>query len=225
MRRTAVLLLFTALLASAWAYPVELKLEDGTRLVGAVIEAEKLDGEKVTFTTGADGSFTVQEVPLGILKLRVLSWKNIPLGYEYVVTPYNSTVIIGKIHVLSVYVRGSRGQALTGARVAVYYGDTPVEEGLTENGLYATRLPEGSYRLEVSYANRRGSALVTVHGPAEQEVTLDVFLEVGGVALSQSEFVAAVLLAAVVIIGLYIILYEYGVWRRKRLLTRIAPSS
>ena len=164
-------------------------------------------------------------MPLGILKVRIVEWKNIPLGYEYTVTPRNSTIIVPGIYRVSVFVQGSRGQALSGARVRIYYGGVPVEEGITTDGLYTTLLPQGEYRIEAVYADRISETTLKVEAPREARITLDVFVEIGGLPLTQAEFITIIIIVALLILGIYILLYEYGAWRRKRLLARLAPSS
>jgi len=83
VRALVALVALIALAQLAAAGPIALLASDGsTPLVGARIVAEKLDGERVELTVPPDGSVTVREVPLGILKITVVSWKGVPVNYH-----------------------------------------------------------------------------------------------------------------------------------------------
>jgi pilus assembly protein TadC len=59
---------------------------------------------------------------------------------------------------------------------------------------------------------------VDLSAPDRVVVQLDVFAEIGGVALSSSEVMGLIALAALIPLILFVIAYEYAQWRRKRIL-------
>jgi hypothetical protein len=224
VRALVALVALLALAQLAAAGPIALLASDGsTPLVGARIVAEKLDGERVELTVPPDGSVTVREVPLGILKITVVSWKGVPVNYQCVVTPLNATVVVPRIHRLVVSVVGSRGQGLGGAAVEVLYEGRTVERGVADGaGNYATLLPAASYVVRAEYGGKRAERRVDLAAPDRVVLQLDVFAEIGGVALSSSEVIGLIALAALVPLILFVVAYEYAQWRKKRMLKVVA---
>ena len=224
MRALVALVALLALAQLAAAGPIALLASDGsTPLVGARIVAEKLDGERVELTVPPDGSVTVREVPLGILKITVVSWKGVPVNYTCRVTPANSTVTVPRIHKLTVSAVGSRGQGLRGASVEIFYGGRSVDKGIAdEAGSYTTLLPAASYVVKVNYGGKTAEKQVDLSAPDRVVVQLDVFAEIGGVALSSSEVMGLIALAALIPLILFVIAYEYAQWRRKKILKVVA---
>ncbi|RLE95869.1 MAG: hypothetical protein DRJ57_06175, partial [Thermoprotei archaeon] len=92
MRLSMVAIIMLWVAATTSALPLTLSAYDGVSLEGAVVEVEKLDGTVIRTRVGRDGILVVKEVPLGILRVRVVSWKGVPVGYECVVTPDNSSI-------------------------------------------------------------------------------------------------------------------------------------
>jgi len=208
----------------ALAEPIKLVASGDFPLVGAEVEVEKLDGWRATLTVGPEGTIVVREVPLGILKIRVLSWKGVPVNYSCTVTPWNATVVVPGIRRVTVSVVGARGQGIGGALVRVLYGDRVVEYGVTDpSGVYRTLLPSATYRIVAEYGGRRDEQLVDVGRQAEVTLRLDVFGEVGGTPISSSEFMLLLLLLALVPLALFVAAYEYAQWRRKRTIRVVAP--
>ena len=216
------LLLLSLLIPVALAGPIHLG-SGGTPLSGAVVEVEKLDGTRLTLKVGADGTLVVREVPLGILRVKVVSWKGVPIGYECVVTPSNYSIDVPGIYRLTVVAVGARGQGLAAARVRVLYEGKVVEEGVTdESGSFSTLLPQADYSVVVEYGGRVGESRIELREPIEVKVMLDVFAVVGGYPLSSAEFMGLIALVAILALGLYLAAYEYSEWRRRRLLRPVA---
>lgn len=212
------LMLLTAfmLISCVAAQPVALTSGD-TPLSGAIVDVEKLDGTRLRLTAGPDGTVTVTEVPLGILKVRVVSWKNVPVNYECVTTPENRTIIVKGISRIVVTVTGSRGQGLPGALVKVLYGGLEVESGLTDDsGVYRTSLPSASYVLRVEYNGAVTERGVELRDYLEVKIPLDVFTVIGGYPISSSEFMGIIALAIALVLMVFVIAYEYAQWRRRR---------
>lgn len=215
--RCLLLLLLLAQLVAA--QPLRLSTPGGTPLVGAVIIVEKLDGTRYNFTLGPEGTITVTEVPLGVLKVQVVSWKGVPVGYSFTVTPHNYSVTVPGIYPLTVTVVGARGQGLARAVVKILYDGKGVERGVTdESGVYRTLLPAARYVVVAEYGGRSSRREVDLRAPGEVRLQLDVFGEIGGLVLSSSEFMGLIALAVVLSLALFVIAYEYSQWRRKRLL-------
>jgi len=63
---------------------------------------------------------------------------------------------------------------------------------------------------------------VDLAAPDKVVLQLDVFAEIGGVALSSSEVMGLIALAALVPLILFVIAYEYAQWRRRRILRVVA---
>ena len=218
-------LLLAILPAIAVAGPIMLTTGSGRSLAGAVVEVEKLDGTKLTFTVGPDSTITVTEVPLGIVKLRVVSWKGVPVNYECTVTPQNASVKVPNIYDLVVKVVGSRGQGLPNAVVRVLYSGREVERGSTdESGTFRTLLPASSFTVEAEYGGRTAQRSIELQGPTtEVTLPLDVFAEIGGTPISSGEFMLIIFFAALTPLVLFIIAYEYSQWRKRRALRVVAP--
>ncbi len=213
----AIIVLWVA--ATASALPLTLSAYGGVSLEGAVVEVEKLDGTVIRTRVGRDGILIVKEVPLGILRVRVVSWKGVPVGYECVVTPDNSSITVSNIYPLRVSVVGSRGQGLAGAYVKILYGDLLVETGSTdESGVYSTLLPSGTYTIEVEYGGRTARTMLELDETRELRIQLDIFAIIGGYPLSTSELIGILVVAALIPLILYIIAYEYSIWRKKRII-------
>ena len=184
--------------------------------MGAVVVAEKLDGTRVELTIGPEGYFTVKEVPLGILKVTIVSWKGVPIGYTVYVTPRNATITCPKIHMVTVRVVGARGQGLEGASVSIYYNNVLVERGSTDSsGVFKTLLPEETYKLRVEYGGKKVET--SLESPGTKTVGFDVFIVLAGWQLSTTEFIGLIVLTAIIIVMIIVISYEYMAWRRRRL--------
>ncbi|MEM0344890.1 MAG: carboxypeptidase-like regulatory domain-containing protein [Thermofilaceae archaeon] len=207
------------------AQPIMLVASSGETLTGAVVEVEKLDGERQVFTVGPEGVIVVREVPLGILRVRVISWKGVPIDYRCLVTPLNTTIRVPAIHRFTVNVVGARRQGLADATVRILHEGREIERGVTDaSGTYKTLLPAASYTVVAEYGGRAGEQRVEVVGPTEVTLQLDIFGEIGGLPISTGEFMLMIALLALIPLVLFVIAYEYAQWRRKRVLRVVAPA-
>lgn len=211
---------------ASWAAAQPVALTSGdTPLSGAVVEVEKLDGTRLRLTAGPDGTVTVTEVPLGILRVRVVSWKNVPVSYECVTTPGNRSITVKGIGRIVVAVTGSRGQGLPGASVKVLYGGMEVESGSTdESGVYRTLLPSASYVLRVEYGGMVAERSVELKDYLEVKIPLDVFTVIGGYPVSSAEFLGIIALAVALTFAVFVIAYEYSQWRKKRAVSVVVQA-
>lgn len=218
-------MLVLALAQLAFAEPILLVAPSGESLVGAVVEVEKLDGERQLFTLGPEGVIVVREVPLGILKVRVVSWKHVPVNYQCLVTPHNATIRVPTIYRLTVSVVGARRQGVANAFVRILHEGREIERGVTDaSGVYKTLLPAASYLVVAEYSERSSEQRVEVDGPTEVTLQLDIFGEIGGLPISTGEFMLMIALLALIPLVLFIIAYEYTQWRKKRVLRVVAPT-
>ncbi len=220
------LALLAILMLASWAAAQPVALTGGgAPLSGAVVEVEKLDGTRLRLTAGPDGTVTVTEVPLGILRVRVVSWKNVPVNYECVTTPGNRSITVKGIGRIVVTVTGSRGQGLPGALVKVLYGDMEVESGSTdESGVYRTLLPSASYVLRVEYGGAVAERSVELKDYLEVKIPLDVFIVIGGYPVSSAEFVGIIALAVALVFVVFVVAYEYSRWRKKRAVSVVVQA-
>ena len=219
--------LLLACLQPALAKPITVVTSGGRPLAGAVVRVTKLDGTSFVATLDPEGRIRVYEVPLGVVVLDVIEWKGVPVNARCVVTPRNCTVVCTKVGALVVYVVGSRGQGLRGADITILWQGKVVEHGVTGgDGSYATELPEGDYTVVASYKGREGRAEVSVAGGDTVSIwmTLDVFLEILGVPLSAAEFAGLVVALILAIVALFVGLYEYTAWRRRRLVAAVVRA-
>lgn len=224
MRAAALALAALLLLAPVLAQPtVRIRAENGEPMLGAKVRITTLDGQVQEFDLGAP--MLLKDVVLGMIKVEVISWKGVPIGYstDFFRVYEDMTIRVPGVNTAEVKVKGFRGQALSGARVEIYYGSQLVEAGTTdEGGVYRATLPRATYLVVAEYGGRRAEA--TAQLPGEVTLTLDVYLTVAGVTLSPSEFLGVIALAAVLALVLVIITYEYSAWRRRRL-ARVVTSA
>lgn len=226
------ILLTAPVLAQPWiittdVYDVEIILATpfGTYLDNAEVQIKRLDGS--IFTTSSDGYGRVlaKEIPKGILYVKVVSWRGMNLDTEwYEASLSSNTVTVDKIGLLRLRAVGERGQGLAGA--AVYVEDTPLSGATGEDGVVEFVLPENSYRVKVCLGETCNVATVKVAGGevAEVQVSLPVFLRVSQVTLSFREFLLTAFLVVLMVAMLFIAIYEYTVWRRKRIARVVKPA-
>lgn len=212
-------------IAPALAQPtVRIRAENGEVMLGARVRISTLDGRVQEFELGAP--MLLKDVVLGMIKVEVLEWKGVPINFatDFFRVDSDVTIRVPGVSTATIRVLGSRGQALAGARVEIYYGDKLVETGVTdEGGVYRTTLPPAVYRVVSEYSGRR--AEVSAKLPGEAALTLDVFITVGGVALSFSELIGSLLLLVLISLAIIFIAYEYTAWRRRRVVPVVAPST
>jgi len=196
----------------------------GSPMEGATVLVRKLDGSVAEASVGVGGLALVEEVPKGALEVKIESWRGLPVDSRwYEVSAEQTSVIVEEIGLLKVRVVGARGQGLAGAEVAVE--GTPVSGATAADGIFSAELPEGAYRIEVNYGGRSSEAEVEVTGGevTEIEISLPVFAEIAGWAMSPAEFAGLVVLLVALAIVIVVGLYEYAVWRRRRIAAALIP--
>ncbi|MEM0494322.1 MAG: carboxypeptidase-like regulatory domain-containing protein [Thermofilum sp.] len=222
--RAVALAFVLLLLAPVLAQPtVRIRAENGEPMLGARVRIVTLDGQAQEFELGAP--VLLKDIVLGTIKVEVISWKGVPIGYatDFFRVYEDMTIRVPGVSTAEIEVKGSRGQALSGARVEIYYGGRLVESGTTDaGGVYRTTLPPATYLVVAEYGGRRVEASARLPGKAS--LSLDVFINVAGVTLSSSEFAGTILLIILVVLALVIITYEYAAWRRRRL-ARVITSA
>lgn len=209
------------------AEPITVISSRRTPLSGAIVKVTKLDGTSYITSLDYKGKLVVREVPLGVVLLQLIEWKGVPINVTYVVTLQNSTVTCNKIGELIIYVKGLRGQGLNGATIVIMWDGKTIEQGYSSiDGSYITELPEGLYELRASFGGKKIITKVEVVGGVvlETSVELDVFLTIGGLTLGLYEFVGVIVGLILLVIILFILMYEYRIWRRKRLVARALRS-
>ena len=214
-------IIVVVMVCNVYAEPIVVKGKWGIPLSGAEVEIEKLDGTIIRGVLDENGQIEVKDVPLGIVFLRILSWKSVPMNFSVMVTYMNSTVVCDKIGKLRIKVVGVAGQGIGGAEINILYNSKIVETGVSnEAGVYETYLPEGYYNIVVKYSGKEQSkdVIVSPRVVNDVEVKFNVFIIIATIALSLEEFILLVIgiFALVVIIAL--IIYEYHLWRRRRLI-------
>ena len=209
------------------ADPIALRSPSGAPLKGAIVKITKLDGSSYVVNIPEDGKIKVSEVPLGILEVVILSWKNVPINSEYIVTPKNSTIVCERIGKLIIIVKGALGQGLGRATVMIIWNGKIIEKGITlEDGSYVTELPASEYLIKVSYAGKEKEVKTIVEGGKvnKTSITLDIMITLLGIALSSYEVALIVIGIILLIIAIYIAFYEYHLWRRRRLIKVLVPT-
>ncbi|MGC8987784.1 hypothetical protein [Infirmifilum sp.] len=81
-------------------------------------------------------------------------------------------------------------------------------------GPYKTILPRATYRVVAYYAGGIAEALATL--PLEATITMEVFVEVGGLMLRTSEILGVLLVVVLLVSAPYMLLYVYSLSRRSR---------
>ncbi|RLE64947.1 MAG: hypothetical protein DRJ38_04590 [Thermoprotei archaeon] len=184
------------------------------------VQVKKLDGNIFSTSSDAYGRVLAEEIPKGILYVKVLSWKGMKLNTKwYEASLSSSTVVVDKIGLLRVRVIGERGQGIAGA--AVYVENTPFSGSTGEDGVVEFLLPENSYKVKACLGETCDSATVKVTGSgiATIEVSLPVFLRISPqVMLSFRDFLFMAIFTVVIVAALFVIIYEYTVWRRKKMI-------
>jgi len=93
--RCIIIVFLTLILSqySVYASPIKVLTRYGSPLSNALVKIVYLDGTSKTYFLDNNGELMLRDVPLGIVKLKILSWKNISINFERIVTYMNSTII------------------------------------------------------------------------------------------------------------------------------------
>ncbi|RLE54541.1 MAG: hypothetical protein DRJ40_10655 [Thermoprotei archaeon] len=204
----------------------------GVPLAGAVVDVEAPGIKLTDRSLNSEGKLYLRDVPAGKVRVTIKEWKGIKIGKavetsveELITTPAIPVSVAGK---LVVAVKGERGQLLPGATVTVKIGGMIVETKVAEGGKAEFVLPPGTYTIEAAYREFRGSDTksVEVGKTVYSEIVLPgVYAEIFGVVLSYTQLMTIIIGVIIGIIVVVILLYEYSVWRRKRLARLLAPGA
>jgi len=165
-----------------------------------------------------------------LIYLRVVRWKGIPIDYEeknLILTPTGeNTVIVPTLGKIIIEVRGARGQALENVWISI--PQIPALIAKTDSaGICEIIVPEGTYTIIAKRSNFQKETTVTVKGgeKVEVQIELDIYVTLYGVDLSLYEVISLVMLGCLVALALFLLFYEYHVWRTKRLARGVIQPS
>jgi len=196
------------------------KTPKGTLLTAATVSVKYPDDTTATATTTPAGEVKFTQIPIGTLTVTGVTW----LGKSITVTPASFTVdktgvytlTTTNVYTLTVKVVGARGQGLGPTAVSIAPLGVSVETD--ESGVASVEVPAGTYTVAVNYRGIEDSRSVSVTADKTETFGLDVFATIFGRPFRTAEFFGElILLPIVIIVVLYLIFYEYTVWRRKRL--------
>ncbi|MCC6018002.1 MAG: hypothetical protein LM601_03190 [Candidatus Verstraetearchaeota archaeon] len=199
---------------------VVVKTPKGTLLTAATVSVKYPDDTTATATTTPAGEVKFTQIPIGTLTVTGVTW----LGKSITVTPASFTVdktgvytlTTTNVYTLTVKVVGARGQGLGPTAVSIAPLGVSVETD--ESGVASVEVPAGTYTVSVNYRGIEDSRSVSVTADKTETFSLDVFATIFGRPFRTAEFFGElILLPIVIIVVLYLIFYEYTVWRRKRL--------
>jgi len=196
------------------------KTPKGTLLTAATVSVKYPDDTTATATTTPAGEVKFTQIPIGTLTVTGVTW----LGKSITVTPASFTVdktgvytlTTTNVYTLTVKVVGARGQGLGPTAVSIAPLGVSVETD--ESGVVSVEVPAGTYTVSVNYRGIEDSRSVSVTADKTETFGLDVFATIFGRPFRTAEFFGElILLPIVIIVVLYLIFYEYTVWRRRRL--------
>jgi hypothetical protein len=199
---------------------IVVKTPKGTLLTAATVSVKYPDDTTATATTTPAGEVKFTQIPIGTLTVTGVTW----LGKSITVTPASFTVdktgvytlTTTNVYTLTVKVVGARGQGLGPTAVSIAPLGVSVETD--ESGVASVEVPAGTYTVSVNYRGIEDSRSVSVTADKTETFSLDVFATIFGRPFRTAEFFGElILLPIVIIVVLYLIFYEYTVWRRKRL--------
>jgi len=219
------LVLALVLIIGVKGEPIRVLTPFGTPMKDALVEVTKLDGTTIRGYLDSEGAIRVREVPLGIVRLRIISWKGFTVNFSVTVTIHNTTVTCGKIGKLIIQVISQTGQPVPYATIIIKNSEAEVHGLSDQGGVFMIELPEGDYEVRVIYASKEAKVGVHVMRAKEAavKVVLPFFLIVGGVPLDLWLLVGIIVVAAVIVLVIGILLYElrHYIYMRK---LKIIPS-
>ncbi|MCX8205385.1 MAG: carboxypeptidase-like regulatory domain-containing protein, partial [Candidatus Nezhaarchaeota archaeon] len=207
------------------------KTPKGTVCANATATITWPQGVKTTEVTDSLGNVLLINVPVGRLSIDKLVWR----GFDSIVKPIpkdiTSTttyyVIADNIVALNVRVIGARGQGLPYASVTVEKAPLSLTTTTDEGGFVPVELPRAVYTVSALYKGKSGSVTADLTKPGVEfsaTVTLDVWLELFGYAMSAGEFALSIVLLIIVAFIIAFIVHEYVVWRRKRIAVAVVKT-
>ena len=221
-----ILMIFPLLmLPIVTAEPISVMSPFGSPLAGARVQAIKLDGTVIEGYLDSEGRISIRDVPLGVITLRVISWRGFSIDYEVVITMYNTSVTCYTIGRLAIVAKTVLGQPLRMAYVEIVSEDGVKEELVLKNGKLNVELPAGKYSITVSIANRQVTREVEITGGRTVfvDVTLPV-IEIFGSIVDQWYPLYMTIVLLIVIVILVIGVYELTIYLRTRRLKKIVEK-
>jgi hypothetical protein len=214
------------------------KTPKGTVCGNATAYIRLPQGVSVTEVTDSEGNVKLINVPSSVstvsgskypLRVEKATWHGydaLTAAVEKDITGTTTYYILAdNIVALNVRVLGARGQGLPYASVSIQPILTAVAD---ESGLASVELPRRTYTVTATYKGKTGSVSVDLTDRTkvvfDTTVTLDVWIELFGYAMSAGEFALSILLSVIVVLVVAFIVHEYIVWRRKRIAAAVVKA-
>jgi len=224
--RYIIIVFLTLILSqySIYASPIKVLTRYGSPLSNALVKVVYLDGTSKMYFLDNNGELMLRDVPLGIVKLKILSWKNISINFERIVTYMNSTIIYNDTGILVIRVLDYFNEPINGVNIKILYDKNIIEISSTNSsGIYVIELPKGNYTVLLKYYRENVERNLTLY-PGKVNMysfKLNIIILFSKIALSFTEFMMLLLSIFLLVVIVFIILYEYHLWRRRRLLKTV----
>jgi hypothetical protein len=217
---------------------LNLKTPRGTVCGNATAYIKLPQGVSITEVTDSEGNIKLINIPSSVstvsgkkypLRVEKATWR----GYDALRVPVEKEItstttyyiVADNIVALNVRVIGARGQGLPYASV---YAEPVLTVVADESGFVSVELPRRVYTVTATYKGKTASISVDVTDPAkfvfDATVTLDVWIELFGYAMSAGEFALSIVLGIIVVFIVAFIVHEYIVWRRKRIAAAVVKA-
>jgi len=215
-------------------YTIRVTSPFGEPLSGCEVEYRgKGYSKSISTVTDESGEFNTTYLPTiegrVVLDYVVIRrWKVFDLNYKVENVELRdgiNEVVVKVLGKLKLEVVGLRDQPIKNAKVIIPQYNIIEKTGV--GGVCELLLPSGTYIVRVEKSGRISEFSITVSesSVASKKVTLNIFLTIGGVDLSLEDFAILVVGIIGTVIGLFVLMYEYNVWRRRRVARVIVPSS
>lgn len=235
MKNTTLLLVFILIVLQAanCIYAQNIRIEITTEWL------QPLANEEVTVKICHENSCKTYEVILddkGGLEVLgksiekvYITLKRFNLTKSIVISDIVASPIILKFDNISsirVYVVGSRGQLLPDA-VVIIRGPNNMSKTTEFNGYAEFLTLPGTYTVEVIRRNKHKTLTVELKEGERKEIIAqyDVFVSMANMDLALPDFIGMFLLIVLSIIVLFILLHEYTIWRRRKIIAKVIPLS
>ncbi|MEM2998299.1 MAG: carboxypeptidase regulatory-like domain-containing protein, partial [Thermoproteota archaeon] len=202
-------------------YDVTLRLltPRGAPLVGVPVKVAGVD----VGATSATGEVMVPQIPPGSYSVAA-SWLETALSLPSLVVsaPGAVTLTPTNLHVLTVRVIDSQGQALEGATVKLRKGTVELTKLTDEDGRTVIELPDASYIIDVSYGQFSKTDSVSLTADTLKTVTLDLSTEVleEGKGMTQFSPIIMIIIPIITVVAILLLMIK-----KRRKLSSSPPSS
>jgi len=149
----------------------------GTSLSKAEVRVEYPNGRTIKCTLDDSGRIVLYNVPLGTLKITILKWRNINVGYKKVLFvasrfPVKKEVIVDIFGKINIRVVGLIGNPISCAIVKLddgsFLGTTDSE------GALSLELPEGRYTINILKENKKITTEIYIKKNRVENLTLRI---------------------------------------------------